>query len=1844
MADLTGMYGGDPQNLQRVLAQLKELEEVKTELDAKERALGESERGTTTAILDNTGALQKAIQATRELATETGVLTSGLTHETEALRANSEAWTQQIALMREAANMASRTPTNRTSSTAPRNVSRAVTAAEVAETSAVRPVVEERPARRAEAFTYPPNTAMQAMGARLQRVQEAERQVSTPPPLMLNRGASDTPSAAEYERTTAAMKEQQSAAERLSANYEQATSRATRLAMAQREIETTTNQEMAAFAGLDSRLSRNGALTTEFIQALARGNVTMQEFGSQMTSTIGKFGGWAIAGAAVYGVADALKQVAEGATQTQEGIQNLSRFIPGVTSGSGRQQAEGTFRDISQQMNLPISEVTSAMTVMARVFHDVADAGNAARAVLLASRLDAIPQAQSEQYLVGIGQSLNYTGRGGGQQLIGVVNSLNALQNQYGARVNQTLPGVARAAPAAAAGGLSASMLEALVGTAVRAGVPGAQAGTAILRSVGTFAYRPASEATFRRYGIDAKEGDYGSLINQLVKRITDPAPGKELTGQDLNQLAQALGGPLLGSRTLLPLLEHANLIPGMERAAADAPKDSAQQELDKVLGGVGEQARRLGIELQSIGSKLESAGILTPVEILLKALGDLGHAVEIALTPLQVVGSVLSELPGPMKDLLGVLAGAAALRAAGRTNFGFATQQAISRLPGLGGLQNDERSSVVGARARLQESILPVREREAETARQRSAFYGDTVQQYQSRADTANQRSMLYPSDENTAAAEKAEEELANVQARQAGLVAQANAAQERYLQVQEQIGVLKSDELTYEQRYAYLQQQNMVLMEGIQSTLKEELDARVRSAVVGAGGGGAAVIFGNSEGRRASTALQNASAEEQAAIVGATAIAENPQIMDQTVDSGTLAETEAEGGAASAAGRLGGGLAAFGGRAMGSTVATAESVADRVRNSSLDDALGSAALPLALGGGFIGGGIGNALSTAGIGAFAAGAFGKSAGSALGGALDRAGGKLGLGGEEGLGLSERLGEAGESPLLGAGLALGVSGAASGGVAGALEGAAGGAALGFSVGGPLGAGIGAAAGAGLSLVGDLLGAGKKNSSDLTANGRRLQAEVNYGGNPNLASQVPFSTTFGDELTTAFDNTNQTQADAAQTQVQSSVRSLAQVLKDSGFGTKQTYTDRNLLAQAIGGAVSSVGFGKDQGDIGQIIDTANQAIQTRSQGYLTYGLAQTTTGAGAEQAYTRSAAQITGAEATERAAVRKQGIEQDVKADEEAVTRETSRLRNASGSVTTVVKTPLGNRLATTSTANAAKAALSLAKSSLAEDRTRLSSASAFLEGLKQSDLEAIEANAAAVLQQVQQNVSDATDLAQSTTANKMTQGTDALSGARQALSAVKNQKGLAPEARKQDTEQAKAAINTQLQQNAETAAQELQARLSVATASVPDYEPVQQAEVALQSAKTYYNKLEDFAKKGLIDPAEAEQALAAQKSAVIALNDAKYQYSTQIASDTAAIAAAQNPAYAYGQAQSQIAQGQTDLGLARNPDERLQAQAQILTGRNAAKEALQATAQGTYQVTEAQQGGNSVAQAMTGVAAAYTALAQSLGPDQTLAAQQQLASAQQTLHQALQSRITALGALKASETNNTLQQDTDVLAAAEKALAQAVKGGYGATTITADQTAVHSAVLQKTNDYVSQRIATIQFQQSTLQVSAQGALQELQGLEKLKNLSVSEQQQLAEAAYQIETNQDNTSLFDLSPNGGSNIRLPTIYDVRNNLAKERARLGDRHNTDVGGHVNSAGKATIGNAEVNTTGGALETHDTTAHTLLTNIAALLRAGGVGNSTTIVHSGHSGDALARTSRRIKAHARSAGLSGS
>lgn len=396
-------------------------------------------------------------------------------------------------------------------------------------------------------------------------------------------------------------------------------------------------------------LRRNGALTTEFIQAAARGEVTIRELGYQTAATIGKFGGWITAGAALYTALGAVQAMGKGALDAYSGVNQLQRVINGVDAGPLREE----FSELADYFQLPFKDVTEGVYEVGKVFHDQNTALEASKALLYSVKVGELDTATAGRYLISITNAYNLSA----QDLNSTFDKFNQLQNNFGVAISGTEAATARAAGSFANAGGSLDYLIALIGTASRVtGAAPERIGTALQRSP-SFIHKPQNEQVLKSFGIDPNQ-DIESIYNEAF-RVAENASGKKR-----RQLASALLGPQYGAGVGTPLLRQFETFKKIQ-ASIDKSKGSGKRELARLKESPEEQIKDIGIQLERLGTGLADSGVLSLMAAFVLSLDD-------ALRLLNGILNVYNDLPGPIKDAVGLMIqlGIAA-RVLGRLNVG---------------------------------------------------------------------------------------------------------------------------------------------------------------------------------------------------------------------------------------------------------------------------------------------------------------------------------------------------------------------------------------------------------------------------------------------------------------------------------------------------------------------------------------------------------------------------------------------------------------------------------------------------------------------------------------------------------------------------------------------------------------------------------------------------------------------------------------------------------------------------------------------------------------------------------------------------------------------------------------------------------------------------------------------------------------------------------------------------------------------------------------------------------------------------------------------------------------------
>lgn len=391
----------------------------------------------------------------------------------------------------------------------------------------------------------------------------------------------------------------------------------------------------------NNQYQRFGALSAEWIGAAQRGTTTISELGRQTAVTVGKFGGWLVAGSLLYTALGAVRAIGEGAIDSASGVNQLQRVVNNVDPAA----AQRGFRSRSEKFNLPISDVAGAAYEMGKIFHDQNEALEATDAVLYSVKVGELEYADAARYLTAITRGFNLEAN----QTTLIFDQINQAQNRLGVSIRDTEAGLAKASGTfSAAGGEGIegfTKLLALMSVAQKAtGQTGDVIGTAFAR-VPNFLRREESAETLTEFGLDPK-----APIDELVEKAIKVAEG--ISGEKRQQLAAAIFGPFYGARVGTPLLQrgfgeyqHALREVDPSRAAG-----SGQRELDRLLESMRELISKIGTELQVLGSNLAQAGFLDVFGAGVKLLGQM-------LVATNNVLELFNLLPQPLTKTLAILA-----------------------------------------------------------------------------------------------------------------------------------------------------------------------------------------------------------------------------------------------------------------------------------------------------------------------------------------------------------------------------------------------------------------------------------------------------------------------------------------------------------------------------------------------------------------------------------------------------------------------------------------------------------------------------------------------------------------------------------------------------------------------------------------------------------------------------------------------------------------------------------------------------------------------------------------------------------------------------------------------------------------------------------------------------------------------------------------------------------------------------------------------------------------------------------------------------------------------------------
>lgn len=524
-------------------------------------------------------------------------------------------------------------------------------------------------------------------------------------------------------------------------------------------------QQGVALATVSQAMHKHGALTSEFILAAARGETTLRELGNQALITAGKFGGWTAAAGGLFAAAGAIKEIGKGAIESSGGVHTLQRVINQPFTPS---QAQGAFRDLAKEFNVPIETAVDAVYRMGQRFHSLPQAVEAARASLYSFKTGEVDVATSTENLLAIVNGFGLSSK----DLASVYDQINQAQNTFGIRIGDTEAGLAKAAGTYRnAGGDLNYLLGLTVAISRATNRSGQEIGTGIARGVNEIR-KSVNQAKLEAQGVTVIPDNFQKTLQNAL-RVAQNNPRA-----DRQQIASGLFGNQY-ARLIAPVLRDQKVLnAALSDTSPEKSKGSAQRELAKVMQQADEQIHKVGITLQRLGAALSDAGAFKLAGALLVGLNSvLDLAVKIV--------DIFNLIPSPFRETLTIM-GELMLTLKLLQRFG-----ATNRLQGtpLGFLANPDQQYAARARSGLRGARDAAFDEQEST--QRAAYRQTRVyESAKAEAEAAMEAEAHLLNDENATtqqkidAADRTVKTSATLTRAEERMIAATNAAQDARLQ----------------------------------------------------------------------------------------------------------------------------------------------------------------------------------------------------------------------------------------------------------------------------------------------------------------------------------------------------------------------------------------------------------------------------------------------------------------------------------------------------------------------------------------------------------------------------------------------------------------------------------------------------------------------------------------------------------------------------------------------------------------------------------------------------------------------------------------------------------------------------------------------------------------------------------------------------------------------------------------------------------------------------------------------------------------------------------------------------
>jgi len=384
------------------------------------------------------------------------------------------------------------------------------------------------------------------------------------------------------------------------------------------------DQELAA-----SQKSNISVLNKQ-AQAFHKGNVAMRESARQLGGLsgtyrsavavmraqpigeiLGKVGLWTIATTAIFGTIAAIKDIICEAIKLESVFADLKRVINPVDIGK---ITDATFR-LSQGFGAVAGDVAKSAFEWGKTTRIIEDVMAGQTATLLATKVAEMDLGSATKYLTAMYHSLGLKGN----EIIGIVDMLNEVQNRFGVNIENMATALARTSGLMKVYSGDLEQLTAIIGTMMKVtGAEPTRVATAIRTSM---MHIRRNAADLEMYGIAVRDTN-GALLSMekiydnIMTATTKMSKTRKM--EILTLIAEGRSYDIWAAA-----LNNSNLILQMQEAAVNSA-NSAVYEYSLIMNTVSENIARMRSGVSELAYTLGEAGLTDSISDSIQAFSGL--------------------------------------------------------------------------------------------------------------------------------------------------------------------------------------------------------------------------------------------------------------------------------------------------------------------------------------------------------------------------------------------------------------------------------------------------------------------------------------------------------------------------------------------------------------------------------------------------------------------------------------------------------------------------------------------------------------------------------------------------------------------------------------------------------------------------------------------------------------------------------------------------------------------------------------------------------------------------------------------------------------------------------------------------------------------------------------------------------------------------------------------------------------------------------------------------------------------------------------------------------------------